>query len=158
MAVRRLPQSARRPIAAFWFAVFAWLGTSVFFFRLVMAPHAIILYVIFPSLAAGIAGYSWGGAILDPSRVQTYSQSVLRGLIVSAGTFLIFALFYACGLPVLEGGWSLRRAGSLYLLTLTLGLLEGGPLAATTGVAAGVTLFKFVRRFFAETDGRVTLP
>lgn len=157
MAVRRLPQSARRPVASFCFAVFAWGGTSLFFLPLVMAPHAVILYVVFPSLAAGIAGYSWGGAILDQSRVQTYGEAVLRGLLVSAGTFLIFALFYACGLPILEGGWSWGRAGSLYLLTVTLGILEGGPLAAITGVTAGVTLFKLGRHFFAETEGRVTL-
>lgn len=157
LAVRRLPQSARRLIAALWFAIFAWLGTSLFFLPLAMAPHAVILYIVFPALAAGIAGYSWGGAILDPSRIKTYRQTVLRALIVSAGTYLIFAMFYACGLPMLEGGWSLRRAGSLYLLTLTLGILEGGPLAATTGVAAGVTLFKFGRHFFAETEDPVTL-
>ena len=51
----------------------------------------------------------------------------------------------------------LGRAGSLYLLTVTLGILEGGPLAAITGVTAGVTLFKLGRHFFAETEGRVTL-
>jgi hypothetical protein len=83
-----------------------------------MAPHAVILYVVLPSLAAGIAGYIWGGAILDPSRVQNYGQTVLRGLIVGAGAFVIFAAVYACGLPMLEGEWSLGRVGSLFLFTL----------------------------------------
>lgn len=154
MAVRTLPPSARRSIAALWFAGFAALATFLFFLRLVMAPHAVILYVVIPSLAAGIAGYSWGGVILDPSRIQNYGQAVLRGLIVGAATFVIFAALYACVLPTLEGQWSLGRVGSLFLLTLMLGILMGGPLAAITGMTAGITLFKFGRHFFAESGGQ----
>src|SRR5262249_16983333 len=116
-----------------------------------MAPHAVILYIVVPSLAAGIAGYRWGGAILDPSRVQNYSQAVLRGVIVGAWTFVLFAALYACMLPTLEGRWSLGRVGSLFLLTLMLGILMGGPLAAVTGMTAGITLFKFGRRFFSAS-------
>jgi hypothetical protein len=121
-----------------------------------MAPHAVILYIVLPSLAAGIAGYIWGGAILDPSRTQTYGQAVLQGLIVGAATFVIFAVLYACGLPMLEGEWSLGRVGSLFLFTLMLGILMGGPLAAVTGMTAAVTLFRFGRHFFAESGGRVS--
>ena len=80
LAARTLPPSARRSVAALWFAAFAALATFLFFLRLVMAPHAVILYVVLPSLAAGIAGYIWGGAILDPSRVQNYGQAVLARL------------------------------------------------------------------------------
>jgi hypothetical protein len=156
LAVRTLPPSVRRPIAALWFAAFAALDTFLFFLRLVMAPHAVILYVVLPSLAAGIAGYIWGGAILDPSRVQNYGQTVLRGFLVGAATFVIFAVLYACGLPMLEGQWSLGRVGSLFLFTLMLGILMGGPLAAVTGITAAVTLFRFGRHFFAERGGRVS--
>lgn len=63
--------AARRPIAAIWFAAVAALATFLVFGRLAMAPHAVILYIVLPSLAAGIAGYIWGGAILDSSRVRT---------------------------------------------------------------------------------------
>ena len=156
MAVRTLPPSARRSVAALWFAAFAALATFLFFLRLVMSTHAVILYILLPSLAAGIAGYIWGAAILDPSRVQNYSHALLRGLLVGAATFVIFAALYACGLPMLEGQWSLGRVGILFLLTLMLGILMGGPLAAVTGITAGVTLFKFGRHFFAESDGRVS--
>lgn len=154
MAVRTLPPSARRTIAALWFAGFAALATFLFFLKLVMGPHAIILYIVVPSLAAGIAGYSWGGAILDPSRVQNYGQAVLRGFLVGAATFVIFAALYACVLPTLEGQWSLGRVGSLFLFTLMLGILMGGPLAAITGMTAGITLYKFGRHFFAESGGQ----
>ena len=156
MAVRTLPATARRPIAALWFAAFAALATFLFFLRLVMAPHAVILYVVLPSLAAGIAGYIWGGAILDPSRVQNYGQTLLRGFLVGAATFVIFAGLYACGLPMLEGQWSLGRVRSLFLFTLMLGILMGGPLAAVTGMTAAVTLFRFGRHFFAESGGRAS--
>jgi hypothetical protein len=150
LAARTLLPSARRSIAALWFAAFAALATFLFFLRLVMSPHAVILYVVLPSLAAAIAGYIWGAAILDPSRVQNYGQTVVRGFLVGAGTFAIFAALYACGLPMLEGQWSLGRVGSLFLFTLMLGILMGGPLAAITGISAAVTLFRFGRHLFAE--------
>jgi hypothetical protein len=121
-----------------------------------MASHAIILYIVLPSLAAGIAGYLWGGAILDSSRVQNYGQTVLRGFLTGAATFVIFAVLYACWLPMLEGQWSLGRVGSLFLFTLMLGILMGGPLAAVTGITAAVTLFRFGRHVFAESDDRTS--
>lgn len=150
MAAYRLPPSARRPIVALWFAASAALVTFLFFLRLTMAPHAVILYIALPSLAAGLAGLSWGEAILDPLRVQNYGQSVLRGSIVGAGSFVIFAALYACVLPLLEGGWSLGSVGSLFLLTLTLGVLMGGPLAVITGMCAAIALFRFGRDFFGD--------
>ena len=156
MAIRTLPPAARRPIAAIWFAAFALLFTVLFFLRLSMASHAIILYIILPSLAAGIAGYIWGGAILDSFHVKTYRQSVLRGLGVSAGAYIIFTVLYACELPMLEGQWSLGRVRSLFLLALMLGILMGGPLAAVTGMTAAVTLFRFGRHVFAESDDRTS--
>jgi hypothetical protein len=112
-----------------------------------MAPHAVILYIVLPSLAAAIAGYSCGGAILDPSRVLNYRQTVLRGFIVGVATFVIFAVLYACGLPMLDGQWSLARVGSLFLLTLMLGILMGGPLATIAGITAAITLFGLGRHF-----------
>jgi len=152
--MRTLPPAARRPVAAIWFAAFALLFTVLFFRRLSMASHAVFLYIILPSLAAGIAGYIWGGAILDPSNVKTYRQSLLRGVGVSAGAYAIFALLYASGLPLLEGEWSLRRAGSLFLFVLMLGPLMVAPMAAITAMVSGITLFSVGRHLFAESDDR----
>lgn len=145
LAARVLSPAARRFIAAIWFAVVAVLATLVFFWRLSMAPHAVILYIALPALGAGIAAYIWGGAILDSSKVTSCGQSVLRGFGVAVAAYIIFAALYGCGLPLLEGQWSLARAGSLFLLTLLLGILMGGPLAAISGMIAGVTLFGFGR-------------
>ena len=154
MAVRTLPPSARRPIAAIWFAAFAIVATGLFFMRLSMASHGVILYIVLPSLAAAIAGYIWGGAILDSSRVQTYSESLLHGLLVGATTFLIFAMLYAFELPMLEGPWTLGRVGSLFIFTVMFGVFMGGPLAAFAGMIGGIALFKFGRSVLAENDER----
>jgi hypothetical protein len=156
LAVHTLPPAARRLVAAIWFAAFALLFTMLFFLRLSMASHAVILYIVLPSFAAGIAGHIWGGAILDSSHVRTYRQSVLRGLVVSAGAYAIFAVLYASVLPMLEGQWSLGRVGSLFLFTLMLGILTGGPLAAVSGMIAGITLFRVSRHLFAESDDRTS--
>lgn len=156
MSVLTLPSAARPLVAAICFAIFGLLSTSLFFLRVSMASHAVILYIVLPSLAAGIAGYLWGGAILDSSRVQNYGESVLRGLVVSAAAYAIFAVLYACVLPMLEGQSSLGRVGSLFLFTLMLGILTGGPLAAVSGMVAGITLFRVSRYLFAESKDRTS--
>lgn len=98
-----LPPAARRPVTAIWFAAFALLFTALFFLRLSMASHAVILYIILPSLAAGIAGYIWGWTILDSSRVKTYRQSVLRGLVVSAGAYANLPCSMLASFPCWKG-------------------------------------------------------
>lgn len=69
MALPTLPPVARRPIAAIWFAAFAVLFTVWFFLRL---WHGIILYIVLPSVATGIAGCICAEVILDSSHVKMY--------------------------------------------------------------------------------------
>jgi hypothetical protein len=152
--VLNLSSAAQRSLAAIWFAASAALASFLFFLKLSMALHGVILYIVLPSLAAGIAGSIWGGAILDPSRTKSYGQSVLRGLGVSAGAYVIFGLLFGCVSPWLEGTWSLVQAWNVFLFTLVLGILLGGPLAAAAGIFAGITLFRFGRHLFAESGGR----
>lgn len=121
-----------------------------------MTAHAIILYIVLPSVSAGAAGCTWGGAILDSSKVKSYGQSLLSGLGVSAGAYVIFALLYACGLPLLEKGWSLRQAGGLLFFTLTFGILLGGPLALVAGMIAATSLFGFGHHLFGGRGGRTS--
>ena len=164
MTIRALPPSARRPIAAIWFAAFALLFTILSFRHLSVLLHAIFLYIALPSLAAGIAGYIWGGAILDSSHVKTYRQTVLRGLAVSIGAEAIFSVLYACGLAILEaqlsleGQLSLGAVGRLFLFTVMFATLMVKPLAlaAATGMIAAVTLFRFGRHVFGESDDRIS--
>ena len=114
--------------------------------HLSMASNAVILYRVLPSLAAAIAGYMWGGAILDSSRCKTYGQSALKGLKVSVGAYIIFSVLYACELPLLEGQWSLQRAGSIGYFVLALGPLMVGPTTALAGTISGITLYSLGRR------------
>jgi len=115
-----------------------------------MSPRVALLYVVLPSISAAISGSLWGAAILDSSRINTYAASLLRGLGVSAGAYLIFAVFYACGLPLMEPLWSLRQAGNLFFFTLMFGLLLAGPMAVVAGLVAGATLFRFGRHILAK--------
>lgn len=146
----------RRLLAAGWFAAFGLLATVMFFHRLSMATHAVLLYIVLPSISAGTAGYIWGGSIMDSSKVRSYGESLLRGLGVSAAAYAIFALLYACWLPLLETGWSLRQTGSLLIFALTSGVLLGGPLALVAGMIAATLLFGFGHHVFGGRDDRTS--
>ncbi|HEV2136038.1 MAG TPA: hypothetical protein VGR47_17505 [Terracidiphilus sp.] len=151
MASVILHPSSRRFAAAIWFASFGLLATVIFFHQLSMAAHAVILYIVLPSVSLGIAGFIWGGAILDSSKVKNHRESLVKGLGVTIGAYVIFALLYANGLPLLEIGWSQREVVGLLFFTLTFGLLLGGPMAAVAGIIAAASLFSF-RRYLS--DGR----
>jgi hypothetical protein len=149
-----LQPAGRKFVAAIWFASFGLLATVIFFHQLSMATNAAILYIVLPSLSLGIAGFIWGGAILDPSRVKSHGESLMKGLGVTVGAYVIFALLYANGLPLLEAGWSPRQAGGLLFFTLTFGLLFGGPMAAVAGMIAATSLFSFGHYLSRGLDGR----
>ncbi len=149
-----LSRGARRPLAAAWFALFGFLAASVFFLRPHVRLPVLCLYVLLPALAAAIAGYIWGGAILDFTTTTSPAGSILRGMGVTAGAFLIFAVLYAFGLPLLERGWTMKQAGGILVAALTLGVIMVGPLILIAGMLAGITLYMFGRRVLAERDGQ----
>lgn len=94
---------------------------------LTMALRVIVLYLLLPIVAGGIAGGLCGGPILNRTKTSTVRQSLLRGIAVAAAAFVIFSLLFALPLPFVDRGWSLRQSGGLLLLTSTLGiLLEAG--------------------------------
>ena len=142
-----------RPLAAIWFAAFGFLTTLLFFFPLSGKSHAVVLYIFLPSMSAGLAGYICGGALLESSKIRSYGASLLRDLGVTAVAYAIFSVLYAFVLPLLEQGWSLRQALGLMPLALIFGVLMMGPLAATAGMVAGATLFRF-GHFLANGDGK----
>jgi hypothetical protein len=57
---------------------------------------------------------------------------------------------------MLEGEWSLGRAGNLFLFVLMLGPLMVAPMVSITGMISGITLFRFGRHVFAESDDRTS--
>ena len=130
-------------MAAFWFAAIALLCVAFTFHKVPMARHAVVLYLILPTVAATLAGMLWGEAILDRSKTNTLSCSLMRGVGIAAGAFAIFAVLFAVTLPLIEGGWSLSQSSGLFLLTSTLGILLGGPIIVFGGMIAGATLYLF---------------
>ena len=108
-----------------------------------MFHHGIILYLILPTVAATLAGMLWGEAILDRSKTNTLSCSLMRGVGTAAGAFAIFAVLFAVTLPLIEDGWSLSQSSGLFLLTSTLGILLAGPIIVFGGMLAGATLYLF---------------
>jgi hypothetical protein len=146
-----LSASHKRQLAGAWFAGVALLSVVLLFHSLAIAPQGIFLYIGLPTMAAAVAGLLWGGRILNPAKISTVSQSMLAGIVIAAGAFVIFSLLYSVSLPFTERGWSLRQSGGLFLLTSTLGILLAGPVVLLGGMLAGMTLHLLGRRFSGNT-------
>jgi hypothetical protein len=141
-----LRRAARRWLAALWFAAFSVLTMALLFLHSPIAPRAVLLFIFLPVLSSAVAGYLWGGAILDPTRTAGHGQCLLRGLGVTAGAFGIFLASFALAFPLAEHGWAFRQVGALFLTTAIFGLIMTGPIIAAAGVLAAVTLFALGRR------------
>jgi hypothetical protein len=140
----------QRLLAAVWFAALALLCVAVMFHRLTMSFHGILLYVFLPVIASGIAGSLWGITILNQAKTNSILLSLLRGVAVSSGAFVIFSLMFALALPFVERGWSLRQSESLLFFTWSLGLLLVGPIVLFGGMLGGAMLYLFGRRVIRE--------
>jgi hypothetical protein len=151
-----LRPTGRKLLAAAWFAAIGLLAMALFFFHPPIALRAVLLYILAPALSSALAGYLLGGAILDPARTTNYGQCLLRGLGVTAAAFLIFAVFFACALPVAEQGWSFSQIGALFLGTIFFGLIMTGPVVAAAGMLAALGLYMLGRRVGQGRDGRGT--
>jgi hypothetical protein len=145
-------------LAALWFAVFGFLPVAFFFIRPPIASRGLIVFVLLPTIASAIAGFLWGGAILDPSRTGSYPKCLLRGTAVTGGAYVIFAVFFSFGVPLTEGGWTLSHSFGVFLGTLTFGLVMTGPIILVMGMMGAVTLYMFGRRILPERGGRVPQP
>jgi len=106
-----------------------------------MAGSVIILYLVLPTLCGVLAGYVWGGPILDPLATPTFGKALLRGLGITVRAYFIFCVLFACGLPLFETLWSPGQVGSLFLLTLIFGFLMMGRIVLLAGALAGTALY-----------------
>lgn len=106
-----------------------------------MLGNVVVLYLVLPTLSAVLAGYVWGGPILDPVATPTSRQALLRGLGITVRAYFIFSVLFACGLPMFETLWSPRQVGGLFLLTLTFGFVLVGPTVLLAGALAGIALY-----------------
>lgn len=145
-----LSVSGRRLLAAAWFAALAMLCLSVMFHRLTMSLGGAFLYVFLPIVTSGIAGSVWGVAILNPAKTDNLGRSLVRGIAVAGGAFVIFSFMFALAQPFAEHGWSLRNSAGILFFTWTLGLLLAGPIVLFGGMLAGATLYLFRRKVVHE--------
>ena len=128
-------------IAATCFGIVAFASSALFFMRGPMRGNVIVLYLVLPTLCGVLAGYVWGGPILDPLATPTSGKALLRGLGITVRAYLIFSVLFACGLPMFETLWSPGQAGGLFLLTLTFGFVMVGPTVLLAGALAGIALY-----------------
>jgi|KBSMisStandDraft_5_1062788.scaffolds.fasta_scaffold00140_1 hypothetical protein len=148
--VHNLSVSHKRLLAALWFSALTLLCMLVMFHKLTMSFRGILLYVVLPIIASGIAGSLWGVPILNPAKTTRVGQSLLRGIAVSGGAFVIFSLMFAFALPFIERGWSLGQSRGILLFTWILGFLLAGPIVLIGGMLAGATLYWFRRSVVGE--------
>jgi len=141
--------SARRALAAVWSAILGFLVTTLLFLHQPMVFHGRFLFIMLPAMSSGLAGYIWGGTILDFKKTTGYHESLLRGVGVAGGAFAIFAVLFALALWQTEPGWVMNQVGGLFLATLTFGLLMAGPLVMITGLAGGGILYLLGLHAFA---------
>jgi hypothetical protein len=144
-----LTNRARRTLAAVWFAILGFLVTTLLFLHQPMVFHGRFLFVVLPAISSGLAGYIWGGVILDFTETKGFRESLLRGIGVAGGAFAIFAALFAIALWQTEPGWGMSQMGGLFLATLTLGLLMVGSVVIITGFVGGGILYFLGRHAFA---------
>jgi hypothetical protein len=137
--------SRKRLFAAGWFAAFASATAAALFLRPPFAMRVVVLFVILPGVSSFVAALAYGGPILNPAK--SWRDSILRSLLVTAVGYLLFAVSFACTLPLFEPGWAWRGIAGLFLLTVAFGSLMVGPVVILVGVLAGVTLHRFAHLF-----------
>ena len=132
-------------IAAACFGVVAFATSALFFMRRPMPGNVIILYLVLPTFSGVLAGFVWGGPILDPIATPTSGKALVRSLGITVRAYFIFSVLFACGLPIFETLWSARQVGGLFLFTITFGFLMVGPLVLFGGAIAGIALYLIAR-------------
>lgn len=147
---------ARRVFASVWFAFLAVIPVAFYFlflWRRTEQQDATFFWVFIgaPILLAGICGWIFGSSILDPYKVETSRQAMLRGLLVAV---LAYALFFPVsgliiGLTSKDPAQALNGWAAIFLI----GLVFVGWLIALTGVVGGALLY-FYRVMSARDKGR----
>jgi hypothetical protein len=130
----------RRLLAMVWFSASAMLALALFFYPISMTANAQFLFIALPGISGAVAGYAFGGNIIDRTKTAGYGKAILKGAGVALGAFVIFAGLFAVCLPLIEPRWGLDQVGGLFVSALIFGSLMGGPLAVIAGGIAGASL------------------
>ena len=142
-----MSELGRRTFAGVWFAVLAAIPVAFFFlflWRETESQQDIPFFWIFiggPILLAGICGGWLGCSILDPVKVRTSGQAMLRGLMAALLAFLLF--FVTSPLLIALTSKNPARSLSGWPLIFIFATVYVGWLVAIVGAVGGALLFMY---------------
>ena len=150
-----MSELARRAFAGVWFAFLAVIPVAFFFLFLgggnaQQKPILLWLFIGGPILFAGICGCWLGSSILDPAKVRTTGQAMLRGLIVALLAHVIFSA--TLSLIIALTSEDPARILSRWPLILIFATVYIGWLVAIVGVVGGALLYLY--RVMGAIDSR----
>lgn len=142
-----MSELGRRAFAGVWFAFLAVIPVAFFFLFLGNASAQqqgttfFWLFIGAPILLAGICGGWLGSSILDPAKVRTSGQAMLRGLKVALLAHVLFSavLFVAVALTSEDRLRVLSRWPAILMVTT----IYIGWLVAIVGVVGGALLYMY---------------
>lgn len=147
---------ARRVFASVWFAFLAVIPVAFYFlvlWRKTEQQDATFFWVYIgaPILLAGICGGLLGASILDPAKVKTPGEAMLRGFMVSLLSYVLFSIPLFLGVVKVAKDTAQVLPG--WIMIFFTGLVVVGWLIALVGVAGGALLY-FYRVMNARDKGR----
>ena len=122
-----------------WFAGFALVAVTAFFYPLSMGTRARLLFMALPTAAGAMAGYVFGGRVRASS--ASWKAAAYAGIRVGIAAFVIFCALFAVLLPFVEPLWKPGQTASLFVLTVIFGAIMAAPVVVVTGGIAGVGLY-----------------
>jgi ABC-type transport system involved in multi-copper enzyme maturation permease subunit len=135
----------QRALAGFWFmASAALLIIPIFIFTVEPSPFPdnVVWFLLAPLLISGLVGSVLGASILDAQRVRSGWRAALRGLLIAAIAYLLYAIVLSAWTGYTNhGGLSFGEAfGRTIVLLLVGGVIVFGWMAALVGAFAGWAL------------------
>lgn len=142
-----MSEVARRAFAGVWFAFLAVIPVAFYFLFLgegsaqQQGTTFLWLFIAAPILLAGTCGCLLGSSILDPAKIRTTGQAMLRGLIVALLAHVLFSALLT--LIVALTSEDPLRLLSRWPLILIFATVYIGWLVAIVGVVGGALLYLY---------------
>lgn len=134
-------------IAALWFALVAFLGSSMMY----LAPSVqrdiptVLLYLGCPTISGLVAGYLLGRRVFA---ARTSLRAAMVGILVVVLAFVVFAPLYVLTYEFVSDGS--QRPLALLLSVLVVGLVITAPITVPLGAFAGCAWFWLGRDVFKK--------
>jgi uncharacterized membrane protein YkvI len=109
----------------------------------------LFLYVLLPTVASSIAGYTSGAQILDSQRTRSNGRAFIMGVFVALEALAFLAPLFAVAYTLSKSSGESSILG-LAISILTAGFLATAPLILPIGGLAGLLLYSIHRRMEAS--------